>query len=129
LPDGFNHPELEWYELESEHFLVVFTKGLDATARQAVDVLEEAHEPICNFLGAWPETKTTIVLSDFDDVGFNNFARRMEHVIYISNPILNQARVDRASWLHHLLPHEYVHVVNGWALRHYGRAIGPLTEW
>jgi len=129
LPDGFNHPELSWYELESDHFVVVFTEGLDSTARDAIDILEDAHGPICDFLGAWPGEKTTVVISDYDDVGFNNFARRMEHVIYISNPILNQARVDRESWLHHLLPHEYVHVVNGWALRHYGKAIGPLTEW
>ena len=129
FPDGFNHPEIQWFELESDHFVVVFSAGLDSTARMAIDILEASHDPICNFLGAWPEAKTTIVLSDFDDVGFNNFARRMEHVIYLSNPILNQARVDREQWLHHLLPHEYVHVVNGWSLRHYGKAIGPLTEW
>lgn len=129
LPDGFPHPEVKWLQLETDHFVVVFCDGLEDTARLAGRILEEAHGPMCDMLGARPEAKTTLVIADFDDVGFNNFARRMEHVIYISNPVMNQARVDTESWLRHLLRHEYAHVINGWALRRFGVAVGPVIEW
>ncbi|NUQ00748.1 MAG: PD40 domain-containing protein, partial [Armatimonadetes bacterium] len=129
FPDGFNHPEVSWLELETDHFLLIYGEGLEPTARLSADLLEAAHERLTAELDVVPGAKTTVVLTDFDDVGFNNFARRMQHVIYISNPILNQARVEREQWLAHLLPHEYIHVLNGWALRRAGRAVGPLTEW
>lgn len=129
FPDGFNHPDVKWLELETSHFVLVFVPGLESTARLAANILEEVHVPICDQLGVVPDSKTTVILADFDDVGFNNFARRLEHVIYISNPVMNQARVEREQWLRHLLAHEYVHVVNGWALRAAGRAVGPLIEW
>ena len=129
LPDGFNHPEVKWLELETDHFLLVYCDGLEATARLAARILEDTHPWMCEELGAFPEAKTTVILADFDDVGFNNFARRMQHTIYLSNPVLNQGRVATEQWLRHLLPHEYAHVVNGWALRRFGVAVGPLIEW
>ncbi|MBI2302942.1 MAG: hypothetical protein HYU66_28890, partial [Armatimonadetes bacterium] len=129
LPDGYNHPDVQWREIETDHFLLVFNDGLESTTRLAGDILEGAHGQLCEELGVQPEEKTTIVVTDYDDVGFNNFARRMEHVIYVSNPVMNQARMDPRGWLTHLLRHEYTHVLNGWALRDAGRAVGPLIEW
>ncbi|MCC7494758.1 MAG: PD40 domain-containing protein [Fimbriimonadaceae bacterium] len=129
LPDGFNHPEVSWREIETEHFVIVYAASLEDTAQLAARILEEVHPATCAALRVTPREQTTVILADFDDIGFNNFARRMQHVIYISNPVMNQARVDREAWLHHLLSHEYVHVVNGWALRDAGRFVGPLVEW
>ena len=129
LPDGFNHPEVQWLEFETPHFTIVYNDGLAATARLAGDVAEQVHPKVCEALGVQPGARTTVVLADYDDVGANNFAQRMQHVIYLYNPVMNQARVDRRAWLTALLTHEYTHVLNGWALRRAGGLIGQFTEW
>ncbi|HAZ64122.1 MAG TPA: hypothetical protein DCZ72_11010 [Armatimonadetes bacterium] len=129
FPDGFNHPEVSWREFETENFVIVFNEGLEQTATLAGQIAERIHPGVCEIIGAEPRAKTTIVLADYDDVAANNFARRLQHVIYLYNPIVNQARVDRESWLTALITHEYAHVVNGWGLRIAGGFAGVLTEW
>jgi hypothetical protein len=129
FPDGFNHPEVKWLEFETVHFVLVYNVGLERTAHAAAEILESVHPEVCATLGVVPEEKTTVILADYDDVGTNNFAQRMQHVIYLSNPVMNQARVERHDWLRHLLHHEYTHVVNGWALNRAGGAAGMDTEW
>lgn len=95
FPDGFNHPEVSWREFETENFVIVFNEGLEQTATLAGQIAERIHPGVCEIIGAEPRAKTTIVLADYDDVAANNFARRLQHVIYLYNPIVNQARVDR----------------------------------
>ncbi len=129
FPDGFNHPEVSWLEFDTDHFTLVYNEGLESTARLAAGLLEGMHPAMCADLGVEPTERTVVVLADFDDVGFNNFTRRMQHVIYLSNPVMNQGRVSREQWLEHLLAHEYTHVLNGWAYRRAGRAVGHWIEW
>ncbi|MBI5834559.1 MAG: PD40 domain-containing protein [Armatimonadetes bacterium] len=129
LPDGFNHPEVQWYEFDTPHFTIVYNAGLTGTARLAAEIAEQVHPGVCEALGVTPGERTTAVLADYDDVGANNFAQRMQHVIYLYNPVMNQARIDRRAWLTSLLTHEYTHVINGWALRRAGGLAGTLTEW
>ncbi|HIE51197.1 MAG TPA: hypothetical protein EYP85_05520 [Armatimonadetes bacterium] len=125
FPDGYNHPELEFVESETAHFRLIYQKGLDSLAEQCAVILERIYEPVCKALGTYPPEKTPCILTDYDDVG-RNFAVRLEHRMYISQPVVNQARIGRTEWLTHLLAHEFTHVVNYWALR---RAYGEWGEW
>lgn len=125
FPDGYNHAELTFREFETPHFQIVYQEGLESTARDCATILEAVYPPICEDLQVWPREKTPVIINDFDDVG-RNFAVRLEHRMYISQPVVNQARVGRREWLTHLLAHEFTHVVNYWALR---QAYGEWGEW
>jgi len=125
FPDGYNHAELAFREFETPHFQIVYQEGLESIARDCATILEAVYPPICTDLQVWPREKTPVIINDFDDVG-RNFAVRLEHRMYISQPVVNQARVGRREWLTHLLAHEFTHVVNYWALR---QAYGEWGEW
>lgn len=129
FPDGFNHAGTAWREFQTDHFTVIYDQGLEPAARTAARLLEQVRGPIHDHLGVDTPARATVILADYDDVGANNFAKRMQHVIYLSNPLINQARVGHEAWLTHLLAHEYTHVANGYALRDSQEQLGTWIEW
>ena len=42
----YNHPELDWKTLETEHFKIHFHQGTERSAREAAEVAEYVYEPI-----------------------------------------------------------------------------------
>ena len=63
----FNHPELKWKTLESEHFLVHYHNGSKRTAEEALKVAEFVYTPITDMYKYRPKQKTSIVIKDTDD--------------------------------------------------------------
>ena len=41
---NINHPELEWFEIETEHFLITHHNGAEAFARRVAVIAEEVYE-------------------------------------------------------------------------------------
>ena len=63
----YNHPELEWKTIESEHFKVHFHQGNERSAREAIEVAEYVYNPITELYEFIPKTKTEIIIKDVDD--------------------------------------------------------------
>jgi len=125
LPDGYNHPELRWSMLESEHFRVIFHQGSEELAQRCAAIGEKFYGQVTGDLGAEPKEKTPILLGDYSDEA-TAFAVREQKVIYISAPALNEARINGEEYLRALIVHEFTHIVTYWAVR------GPywdIGEW
>ena len=39
----FNHPELDWYSIETEHFVIHYHNDTERTAREAASVAESIY--------------------------------------------------------------------------------------
>ena len=63
----FNHPELEWKTLESEHFKVHFHDGTERTAEEVIRIAEFVYTPVTDMYKYHPPGKTDIVIKDTDD--------------------------------------------------------------
>ncbi len=125
LSDRFNHPELKWRELATEHFTIIFHPEVQESAQDVAEIVEEVYEPVCKALGAYPKERTTVVVTDYNDFS-REFMRRLEHVMFVEAPTLNPAMLGRREWLRHIVRHEFTHAVQYAAT---GARYGPVGEW
>ena len=56
----YNHPELEWFTFETEHFNIHYHNGTERSAREAATVAETIFPKITQFYDFIPEDKTLI---------------------------------------------------------------------
>ena len=63
----YNHPELNWYTFETDHFKVHFHDETEMTAREAATVAEMIYPPITEFYEYEPDQNTHLILIDPDD--------------------------------------------------------------
>ena len=93
----YNHPELEWKTLETEHFKIHYHQGTERSAREAAEVAEYVYKPITDLYDFRPDTKTEIVIKDVDDYS-NGAAYFFENMIEIVNvlecvPVLSAEKI------------------------------------
>ncbi len=64
----YNHPELEWQTIETEHFLIHYHEETQRSGQEAAAVAEKIYNPITSFYEFEPDTKTHIIIQDIDDI-------------------------------------------------------------
>ncbi len=125
LPDGFNHTELTWYMLTTEHFKVIYHQGLEEAAQVVARKAEEVYPRITKDIGCEPHEKTPIIIAEYTTIPLEQ-ATQLEHQIHLIGNIINDARIDRDTWLEALIAHEFTHICTYWKIR--GR-LSFLTEY
>lgn len=107
-------PRLDWYTIESEHFIVSYHEPLGAVARRVALVAERAHEVLAPAMGHVPEEKTLVVVDDLTDStnGFASVLPRNRIRILASAPSTNSNLADHDDWLYGLVAHEYAHILH-----------------
>ena len=63
----YNHPQLNWQELETDHFIICFHDETKRSAVEALDIVEKIYDKITNLYDFYPERKSYIVIQDVDD--------------------------------------------------------------
>ena len=63
----YNHPELDWYTFETEHFKIHYHSETEISAREAATVAEFIYPKITQFYEFEPQDKTDLILKDTDD--------------------------------------------------------------
>ena len=135
-------PSLDWYTLESPHFILHYHSGLEEMAQDAIRVAEEAHILLCPLLQWSPGAKTQVVLTDFVD-GANGSARVVPYnLVQLQGaaPELRSTLNDYDDWLRGLIYHEYTHIlhidtmsgVSPFLNRIFGKSLAPnaaLPRW
>ena len=68
-PLFYDYPQnhLEWFTVESDHFLIHFQEGNDRTAQVVSRIAEEIYAPITELYQHEPDEKVSIVLKDRED--------------------------------------------------------------
>ncbi len=118
------HPDLQWYSIETEHFVVHYPQSRNAkdnahyltaewTAKKAAKVAEEIYPRECANFNYWIKERVNIVITnDTDDLeGFT--VPPWDWIEISANPGSDFYRQrGRMDWLPDVLAHEFAHVVS-----------------
>ena len=64
--DYYNHPELNWKNMETENFIICFHQGTERSAGEIATIVEEIHDEVTSLYDFIPDTKTTIIIEDVE---------------------------------------------------------------
>ncbi|MFQ5602382.1 MAG: biopolymer transporter Tol [bacterium] len=109
-PQFYNHPELKWFSIETEHFYVHFHNGAERTAKVVAKIAEEIYEPITSLYQFRPSGKYHFIIKDHDDYS-NGGAFFYDNKIEIwATPMRFELRGTH-DWLRNVVTHEFTHMV------------------
>ncbi len=127
--ESFNHPELEWYTIETENFLVHYHNGTERTAREVATIAEYIHPTITSLYNHKPDQKVTFVIRDHDDYS-NGASYFYDNKIEIWAPSLDFQFRGVHPWLWNVVTHEYTHLIQIQTLMKFGRKVPSLyLQW
>jgi len=111
----FVRPGLDWYTIETDHFLVHFHAdtlgaGSSRSAQVVARIAEEVYGPITALYDHEPDTKVSIVLIDYEDYS-NGAAYFLDNKIDIWAPALDTPLRGAHGWLRNVITHEFTHIV------------------
>jgi len=111
----FTRPTLEWYQIETEHFKVLFHldeegNGASRSAQVAARIAEEIYPSITQLYGHKPSQKVHIILKDYEDYS-NGAAFFFDNKIEIWAPALDSPLRGAHDWLRNVITHEFTHIV------------------
>lgn len=120
--EGYNHPELHWYTISTEHCEVHFHDGTERTAREVARVLEEVYEPITSLYQYEPDGKVHFIIRDHDD-NSNGAAYYYDQKVEIWAPALDFELRGTHDWIANVVTHEFSHIVSLGAARKFSRRL------
>ena len=106
----YSHNHLEWFTIESDHFLIHFQEGNSRSAKVTARISEEIYSPITSLYEYEPDQKVSIVLKDRDDYS-NGAAYFFDNKIDIWVPALDTPLRGTHNWLRNVITHEFTHIV------------------
>lgn len=119
----YNHPDLEWYSITTEHFVVHYpvSKKEDSkhwltgewTARKMAKIAEESWQPMCEEFNYYLKEKVHIVLLNQGDELQGFTIPSWDWIEISSNPggTFYRSR-GRMEWISDVFVHEFAHVVS-----------------
>ena len=110
LTGGYNHPELNWETIESEHFKVHFHESTERSAREAIEVAEYVYPHITKLYDFEPDSKTEIIIKDVDDYS-NGSAYYHDNMIEIWAKPLDYDLRGSHRWMQDVISHEFTHII------------------
>lgn len=106
-----NNPTyLKWYQLNTDHFRILYPTGFESQAQRMANTLEHIREPEARTMGVKPR-KISILLQNQTSVsnGFVTLAPRRSE--FFAMPPQNYNMAGTNDWLDLLASHEYRHIV------------------
>ncbi len=111
------HSELDWREIHTEHFRIIYHQRLEQVASEAARVAEASYEPVCSNLDHFPQEKIPLYITDQDDIA-NGFAVADWFIavwVHVNSYLEWTTGTDK--WLRKVISHELVHYVHFDAIR------------
>ncbi|NIR72574.1 biopolymer transporter Tol [candidate division KSB1 bacterium] len=110
-PETYNHPELDWYSIETEHFFVHFHNGAERTAKVVGKIAEDIYGPITSLYQYEPDGEYHFIIRDHDDYS-NGAAFYYDNKIEIwATPMEFELRGTH-NWLRNVVTHEFTHMIS-----------------
>jgi hypothetical protein len=127
--DHFNHTDLNWCTIETEHFYVHYHNGAERTAKVVAKVAEEVYDPITSLYEHIPDQKVSFVIKDYDDYS-NGGAYFYDNKIEIWAPALDFDLRGTHNWLRNVVTHEFTHIIQIQTSMKFGRRVpGIYFQW
>jgi len=125
----YNHPEIEWQTIETEHFIIHFYSDTEILAREAAGILEYVYPRVTGLYKYEPKGKTHLMFTDTEDIA-NGAAYYYDNKIKIWALPLDIALRGSHKWLENVLTHEFTHVISIQKAMKAGTAIpGAFLQW
>jgi len=121
-PEAYNHPELNWKTIETQHFLVHFHEGAERTAKVLAKISEEVYGPVTALYLYEPDGKIHMIVRDHDDysnAGAYYYDNKME---FWASAMDFELRGTH-NWLRNVFTHEFTHMVSLGAARKMTRSV------
>lgn len=106
-----NHPELQWQQIRSDHFQIVYHEPLEPWAREAMSILERFHAPLCRRLDTYPDRRTRVYLSDQDQIANGAAVGDDYFFVWIPSHPATRSFSGARPWFQEVLIHEYAHIL------------------
>ncbi|MFC1553715.1 BamA/TamA family outer membrane protein [candidate division KSB1 bacterium] len=120
--ETYNHPELKWEIIETEHFNIFFHSGENRTPKILAKIAEEIYEPVTTAYRFEPDSKIDILVKDYEDFS-NGAAYYYENKIEIWAPSLDFLLRGTSNWLRNVFTHEFTHLIQLQTSRKISRSI------
>lgn len=129
VDDDFIHPEIEWFTIETEHFLVHYHIGAERTAKVVAKIAEEIYEPITSLYNHKPDQKVNLIIKDYDDYS-NGMTYFYDNRIEIWASALDFELRGTHNWLRDVVTHEFTHNIQMQVAMKFGRRIPAIYfQW
>jgi len=109
-PESYNHPELNWQSIETEHFWVHFHQGAERTAKLTAKIAEEVYEPVTSLYQYEPGKKLHFIIRDHDDYS-NGGAFFYDNKVEIWATAMDFEFRGAHNWLRNVITHEFTHMM------------------
>ncbi len=111
-PGLYNYPHnhLDWYTIESEHYMIHFQTGNSRTAKVVSRAAEEVYPHLTELYDHEPDGKISIVLRDREDYA-NGAAYFFDNKIDIWVPPLQTHLRGTHDWIRNVISHELTHII------------------
>jgi hypothetical protein len=120
--DEFNHPELDWKTIETDHFRVHYHTGAERTAAVVAKIAEDVYAPVTSLYNHEPDQKVSFIIKDYDDIS-NGAAYFYNNKIEIYAPSMDFDFRGTHNWLRNVVTHEFTHIVQIQTSMKFGRTI------
>lgn len=119
---------VQWLVKESEHFTITYPENNTVMAGKALNIAERVHSELTPFFGEVSQEKTQMALvDDFDfSNGWATFFPYAQIRLFSSPPDSVNGLEVNDDWLHSLIRHEYVHVLQLQMARGLPKAINHI---
>ncbi|MCH8288090.1 MAG: PD40 domain-containing protein [Candidatus Marinimicrobia bacterium] len=107
----YNHPELEWRTITTEHFTVTYHDGVERSAKRVAKIAEEIYEPVTFLYDHQPDNPVRFIVQDTDDIS-NGAAYFYENKIIIWALPMDYDLRGTHNWLRDVVTHEFTHIVS-----------------
>ncbi|MCK9409263.1 MAG: hypothetical protein M0R68_09015, partial [Bacteroidetes bacterium] len=106
----YNHGELNWKTIETQHFFIHFHNGAERTANVIAKVAEDIYGPVTSLYQHEPDHKVSFIIKDYDDYS-NGAAYFYDNKIEIWAPSLDFPFRGAHNWLRNVITHEFTHII------------------
>ncbi|HHM23535.1 MAG TPA: biopolymer transporter Tol, partial [Bacteroidetes bacterium] len=110
-PQSYNHPELQWFTITTEHFQVHYHLGAERTAREVARVAEKVYGPITRLYHYKDSDVVHFIVRDHDDYS-NGITYPYDKKIEIWATPMDFDLRGTHPWLLNVVTHEYTHVIS-----------------
>lgn len=106
-----HRPKLDWYEINTPHFRVIYHEGYEETARRAARLLELEYESIRSLTGG-KLARFPVVINGYNDLSNGYVTPFLFRIEVEAPPITGKVLNPRTGGhLENLMPHELVHAL------------------
>ncbi|MBN1575700.1 MAG: PD40 domain-containing protein [Chitinispirillaceae bacterium] len=107
---AYNHPEIKWKSVTTEHFIINFYDKTEPAVYAAWKISEEAYKTLSNLFDYEPHDKIALSLADYDDFS-NGYAEWTAANIMVWLPDSRFDLRSNTTWLRNVITHELTHII------------------